>query len=48
MPCNKPTVPCKGCGETIIWLATKGGKQMPANVLTKTIITPDGETIRGP
>jgi hypothetical protein len=35
---------CKGCGETIEWVVTKGGKRMPVNLVPVKVAVarPDG------
>jgi hypothetical protein len=38
---------CAGCGAEIKWVKTKAGKRMPVNVELKTIVTEDGEVVRG-
>lgn len=38
---------CKGCGASIRWVVTKGGKQMPVETTMTTVVTAQGEVVRG-
>ena len=38
---------CKSCGMDIKWITMKSGKAMPVDVHKETIITDEGELVRG-
>lgn len=38
---------CAGCGAEIKWIKTKTGSRMPVNAELKTIVTENGEIVRG-
>lgn len=42
-----PVVACSTCGAKIVWVRTEKGARMPCNSGMRTIITPEGKTIRG-
>jgi hypothetical protein len=41
------TLVCRGCGVYIEWVKTKSGKNMPVDPELVTIITKEGEVVRG-
>ena len=44
---NEPFL-CKGCGQAITWIKmTPSGKAMPVNPSIVSIVTPDGQIVRG-
>jgi len=38
---------CKGCGHPIVWMKTKTGKAMPVNKMQLTILTEQGDVVKG-
>lgn len=44
---HPPVVQCASCGARIVWVVTKNGKRMPCDASMRTIVTPEGVTVRG-
>jgi len=42
-----PVVSCSTCGAKIVWVKTENGRPMPCNASMRTIVTPEGKTVRG-
>lgn len=42
-----PVVPCSTCGAKIVFVRTENGKHMPCNASMRTVLTPEGKTVRG-
>lgn len=41
------TSTCKGCGASIVWIKTPNGKAMPCDNAIETVVTDNGEVIKG-
>lgn len=44
---NKKSEVCRGCGVYIEWVKTTKGKWMPVDPALVTVVTKDGDTVRG-
>lgn len=38
---------CRGCGQLINWIKMKSGKMMPVDPQQMTVITSEGQAVRG-